>query len=263
LAIEYHAGQTGNAVLAQLPDLTTSIDQPTLALPIARTSIARPQSIRFEDVSFTYPGADQPVLRNVSFTIAAGETVVILGPSGDGKTTLLDLLHGRIQPTSGRITIDGVPLTEIESEDWLASITSVPQKPFMFSTSVHATVALSMQDASTDQIHGALDLARAADFVAELPFGIDSLIGEEGATLSGGQRQRLAIARAVLRDAPLVLLDEFTAHLDPATERDVIVSMRDFLKDRTAVIVAHREATLSLADRIFRIEQGNVVEVTR
>jgi len=263
LAIEYHAGQTGNAVLAQLPDLTTSIDQPTLALPIARTLIARPQSIRFEDVSFTYPGTNQAILRNVSFTIAAGETVVILGPSGDGKTTLLDLLHGRIQPTSGRITIDGVPLTELESEDWLASITSVPQNPFMFRTSIHANIALSLRDASTDQIHDALDLARAADFVAELPFGIDSLIGEEGATLSGGQRQRLAIARAVLRDAQLVLLDEFTAHLDPATERDVIVSMRDFLKDRTAIIVAHREATLSLADRIFRIEQGNIVEVTR
>jgi thiol reductant ABC exporter CydD subunit len=263
LAIEYHAGQTGNAVLAQLPDLTTSIDQPTPAVPIARTSGARPPSIRFDDVSFTYPGTSQLVLRNVSFTVAAGETVVVLGPSGEGKTTLLELFHGRLKPTSGQITINGEPLTEIQAEDWLAAITSVPQNPFMFNTSIHANVALSLRDASTDQIHGALDRARASDFVTELPFGIDSLIGEEGATLSGGQRQRLAIARAVLRDAPLVLLDEFTAHLDHETERDVIDSMSGFLEDRTAVIVAHREATLSLADRIFRIEQGNVVEVDR
>ena len=133
----------------------------------------------------------------------------------------------------------------------------------MFSSSVKDNVALSNQSASADQIHDALRLALASEFVAELPLGIDSRIGEEGATLSGGQCQRLAIARAVLRDAPLVLLDEFTAHLDPVTERDMISSLGGFLDDRTAVIVAHREATLSLADRILELANGRIVEVSQ
>ena len=133
----------------------------------------------------------------------------------------------------------------------------------MFSSSVKDNVALSDQSASTEQVHSALKLALASEFVAELPSGIDSKIGEEGATLSGGQRQRLAIARAVLRDAPLVLLDEFTAHLDPVTERDMISSLGGFLESRTTVIVAHRQATLSLADRVFELTAGRIVEVTQ
>ena len=222
---------------------------------------AHPPSIRFENVSFLQPGSDQLILDSVSFTITAGESVVLIGPSGVGKSTLLGLLQGRLSPTQGQITIDNKRLTDIDPQEWLRSITSVPQNPFMFSSSVKDNVALSNQSASADQIHDALELALASEFVAELPLGIDSKIGEEGATLSGGQRQRLAIARAVLRDAPLVLLDEFTAHLDPITERDMISSLGGFLDDRTAVIVAHREATLSLADRILELANGRIVEV--
>jgi ABC-type multidrug transport system fused ATPase/permease subunit len=145
---------------------------------------------------------------------------------------------------------------------WRRDITSVPQNPFMFSWSICDNITLSNRDATTDQIHAALRLAFASDFIAELPLGIESPIGEEGTTLSGGQRQRLAIARALLRDAPLVLLDEFTAHLDPETELGLISSIHPFLHDRTAVIAAHREATLSLADRVFRLESGSIEEVS-
>ena len=261
LAIEYHAGQAGNAALEQLPDLTALEVKQTPPSTVASAPPMRPPSIRFENVSFFHPGSDQLVLDSVSFTITAGENVVLVGPSGIGKSTLLGLLLGRLAPTHGQITIDNRPLTDFDPQEWLRSITSVPQNPFMFSSSVKDNVALSNQSASADQIHDALKLALASEFVAELPLGIDSRIGEEGATLSGGQRQRLAIARAVLRDAPLVLLDEFTAHLDPITEREMISSLGGFLENRTAVIVAHREATLSLADRILELTNGRIVEV--
>ena len=261
LAIEYHAGQTGNAVLAQLPNLDLPIASASPTTPAWPAVPEKMSVLRFEEVSFTYPGTDHLTLDRVSFTIAAGETVVLLGPSGVGKTTVLDLLHGRLEPSAGKITIDNTPLARLDPDAWLRGITSVPQNPFMFSSSVYNNVTLSNRRASTEQIHAALKLALASDFVADLPLGIDSPIGEDGATLSGGQRQRLAIARALLRDAPLVLLDEFTAHLDPETELELISSLRPFLQDRTAVIVAHREATLSLADRVFRLENGCIEEV--
>jgi len=263
LAIEYHAGQAGNAALNQLPDLTTLQERPSSPSPISYIHNVPPMNICFERVSFSYPGTDQLVLDDVSFTVGGWETVVILGPSGEGKSTLLDLVQGRLAPTDGQITINGEPLAAFEPEAWLASITSVPQNPFMFSSSIHDNVSLSNRSASVDEIQHSLDLALASNFVSELPLGIDSLIGEEGAALSGGQRQRLAIARAVLRDAPLVLLDEFTAHLDPETERDLVDSIDGFLEHRTAIIVAHREATLSLADRIFRLSNGHIIEVER
>jgi len=263
LAVEYHAGQTGNAVLAQLPNFAELIPRPSSDAQRRLTLPPRPPTLRFEEVSFAYPGADHLTLDHVSFTVAAGETIVLLGPSGVGKTTVLDLLHGRLQPSAGKITINNTPLVDLDPEMWFRNITSVPQNPFMFSSSIQKNVSLSNNDASTEQIRVALKLALASDFVAELPLGIDSPIGEEGATLSGGQRQRLAIARALLRDAPLVLLDEFTAHLDPETELKLISSLRPFLQDRTAVIVAHREATLALADRVFRLENGWIEEVPR
>lgn len=261
LAIEYHAGQAGNAVLDQLPDLNALEVEPPSPSTIPSVPPRQPPSIRFENVAFSHPGNDQPTLDSVSFSIAAGENVVLVGPSGSGKSTLLGLLQGRLEPTHGRITVNNKPLADIDPQEWLGSITCVPQNPFMFSSSVKDNVALSDQSASTEQVHGALKLALASEFVAELPLGIDSKIGEEGATLSGGQRQRLAIARAVLRDAPLVLLDEFTAHLDPVTERDMISSLGGFLESRTTVIVAHRQATLSLADRVFELTAGRIVEV--
>ena len=270
LAIEYHAGQTGAAVLARLPDLagTASTVQLTALDEQApsgrRRSTPSPSAtapICFESVSFSYPGTDQHVLEDLSFTVEHGETVVLLGPSGAGKTTILDLLQGRLQPTAGRITIDGTPLSALDLKEWSHQITSVPQDPFMFRTTVRANVLLSDPRASPDRVTSALRIALASDFIDGLPDGVDSPIGEDGTVLSGGQRQRLAIARAVLRDAPIVVLDEFTAHLDPESARALIDSIRPFLATRTTIISAHREATIELADRVLMFNGQQIVEM--
>lgn len=263
LAVEYHAGQTGNAVLAQLPDVDQLVSPPPPVSPAPPALIQQPLTLRFDDVTFVRPGTDQRVLDQVSFTINAGETVALTGPSGAGKTTLLELLQGRLAPTSGQITVNGTPLTQLDHDAWLRCVTSVPQDPFLFRTSVRENICLSNSNASDAQVRHALDLALASEFVAELPLGIETVIGEEGATLSGGQRQRLAIARAVLRDAPVVLLDEFTAHLDPETEVQLVDALKTFLKDRTVLVLAHREATLVLADRILHIADGRLDEVAQ
>lgn len=263
LAVEYHAGQTGNAVLAQLPELDQLVSPPPPISPAPATLTQQPLTLRFDDVSFVRPDTEERVLDQVSFTINAGETVVLTGPSGSGKTTLLELLQGRLEPTSGQITVNGIPLTQLDHDAWLRCVTSVPQDPFLFRTSVRENICLSNSNASDAQVRHALDLALASEFVAELPLGIDTVIGEEGSTLSGGQRQRLAIARTVLRDAPVVLLDEFTAHLDPETEVQLVDALKTFLKDRTALVIAHREATLVLADRILHISNGRIVEVAQ
>lgn len=261
LAGEYHAGQTGNAALAQLPTIVAGEETPFAPAPTLYSPPTKAPTLQFHEVSFSYPESDQVVLDNISFTINAGETVVLLGPSGTGKSTLLQLAQGLITPTSGSITIDGVGLDQMKQSDWLGSLTSVPQQPFFFNTSVRDNVSLSNHLATLDQIRQSLELARATDFVSELPNGLDSVLGEEGATLSGGQRQRLAIARALLRDAPMILLDEFTAHLDPELELEVVSALRPFLAHRTVVIAAHREATLQLADRVIQLSQDGVVEV--
>ena len=261
LAVEYHAGQSGHAALDRLGNSESQEERVTV-VPFRSTS-PRSGVIRFETVSFAHPETETMILDEASLTIAPGEHVAVIGPSGIGKSTIVDLLLGRDRPTAGRITIDGRPLTDLDLEEWRRSVTSVPQDAFLFRTSVRDNVTLGAPHANDDEVHVALARACADEFVGALPRGVESIIGEEGATLSGGQRQRLAIARAMLRDAPLALLDEFTAHLDPETERAVIESMRTYLQARTAIIIAHRRPTLALADRVVALVDGRFEEVAR
>ena len=209
-------------------------------------------------VTFTHPGAERAALAGVDLRVEAGETVAVIGPSGAGKSTLLGLMMCFTAPDLGEIEVDGTPLHDIDPAAWRRRVAWVPQRPTIFAGTVADNVALGRPTASPAEIRDAIRLARAEEFVDALPLGVDTPLGEQGLRLSGGQRQRLAIARAALRDAPFVILDEFTAHLDERTELDVLEAVTELLRTRTALVVAHRPATIALADRVVPLVDGRV-----
>lgn len=256
LAVEYHAGQTGNAVLEQLSGLDTTSVQREQRPQNTATSLATtpmPGRIVFDSISFRYPTRDTSAIEHLTLTIEPGETVALVGPSGSGKSTIAKLLMGQLDATDGKLSINGVSLRDWQPSEWLSLVTSVPQDPFLFRASIRDNITISNPTATESEIESALALAHADEFVSALSDGKETLVGEDGATLSGGQRQRLALARALLRPAPFVVLDEFTAHLDPTTESAVIESLRPVLAARTVLMIAHREATLTLADRVIQL----------
>ncbi|GAB2926213.1 hypothetical protein GCM10027280_11900 [Micromonospora polyrhachis] len=216
--------------------------------------------IRFESVTVEYErGA---ALRDVSLTIRPGERIAIIGPSGAGKSTLLGLLLGFVTPTSGRVVVDDVDLATVDLDGWRRQIAWVPQRAHLFAASVADNIRLGAPDTPPERLAEAIQAAALDDVIAQLPEGLDTLLGERGHGLSSGQRQRVALARAFLRDAPIVLLDEPTARLDGASEAAVLDATRRLVAGRTALLVAHRPALLDEADRILRIEDGRLTELT-
>lgn len=211
-------------------------------------------AIRVRGLQVHYEGRDEMAADIPEMTIEPGRTTALVGPSGCGKSTLLAVLMGFVAPSSGGVTIGDVALDELDIEAWRARIAYVPQSPHMLTRSVRDNVALGRPDASESEVEAALAAAGAREFVAELPQGIDTVIGEGGRSLSLGQQRRLALARALLRDAPLLLLDEPTAALDEATEADVLAAVREHAAGRTVVMVAHRDALVASADRVIRLE---------
>ncbi len=216
------------------------------------------KSLVFEDVCLEYEG--RRVLNNVSFELAVGQKTALVGRSGGGKSSLANLLLGFMQPTQGKISLGGEPLDAITPDAWRSQIAWVSQMPFLFQDSVLNNIRLGRPQASMQQVIQAAQMASAHDFIQALPQGYETRIGERGARLSGGQAQRIALARAFLRDAPLLILDEATANLDPLTEAELQVSMERLLQGRTALIIAHRLNTIRNADQILVMEQGEVVE---
>lgn len=219
----------------------------------------RAVEIRFEAVSARYDDG-RDALTDVSFAIAAGEHVALVGPSGAGKSTVLALLLGFLEPSAGRILIDGMPLDTLNLADWRRAIAHVPQRPHLFDGSIADNVALGRPEASEAEIRAALAAARADAFVDRLPDGLASRLGDRVLGISGGEAQRLMLARAFLAPAPLVVFDEPTAHLDAATEADILARLAAFARGRTALVVAHRPATIRAADRILVLDDGRVVE---
>jgi ATP-binding cassette, subfamily B, bacterial len=215
----------------------------------------------FENVYFHYPSRPTvSALNGVSFKVRQGEKLAIVGPSGAGKSTIFHLLLRFYDPTSGRITFDGVPLTELDPAQLRRCIALVPQDAVMFAASVRDNIRFGRPDASDAEVARAAELAYAAGFIANLPNGYDTPVGERGVTLSGGQRQRIAIARAILRDAPLLLLDEATSSLDAESETQVAAALADLMRKRTTIVIAHRLATVLSCDRILVMDEGRIVE---
>lgn len=259
LAAEYHAGQTGLAALAAIDAFTiaadTTIPDPApIDAPNATTPASAPV-IEFDSVGFTHRGRECTTVSDLSLRIGRGETVALLGPSGCGKTTATMLLLGFERPDRGSILIDGAPIPTQDGalDRWRARIAWVPQHPTIFTGSIADNIRLGRRDATAEQVETVARAACLHEFIAALPDRYDTAVGAAGARLSGGQRQRIALARALLLDAPVMILDEFTAHLDPATEAEVLTSIGPILRDRTVLLITHRPAALALADRIIEL----------
>jgi ATP-binding cassette, subfamily C, bacterial len=217
-------------------------------------------ALRFENVSFSYPSGLTPVLRGIDLTIPVGRTVAIVGPSGAGKSTIADLLMGLMPPGSGRITVDGTPLNPARARSWREEIGYVAQDTFLFHDTVRANLLWARPDATESELRAALERAAADEFVARLPHDLDTIVGDRGATLSQGERQRLALARALLRQPRLLVLDESTNSLDSENETRILGAIEQIHGGITTVLIAHRLSTIRWADMIYVIENGRVVE---
>src|SRR5688572_19175257 len=243
VAAQFHASADGAAVAERLLELSD--------VPTARAATTRPQDPRvvpvvFADVSFAYPGRDVSVLRGVDLELRPGETVAVVGPSGGGKSTLLSLLLRFVEPASGRILVGEEDLALVDAEAWRRRTALVPQRPTLFRRTVADNIRLGTPDADDANVRRAAELAGAHDFVSQLPLGYGTVVGDGGRRLSVGQVRRIALARAFLRDAPLVLLDEPTADLDPASA-DIVAGAIDRLRgERTVLLVAHRPELAAL-----------------
>ena len=218
----------------------------------------RAVSVRLDGVGVVYPGRATAALDRVSLHVRPGEHIALVGPSGAGKSTLLALLLGFTRPSSGRITVGGIDLDRLDADEWRERLAWVPQRPHLFAASVADNIRLGRPDASEAEVRQAARDAHADTFIEALPRGYDTPLGEHGAGLSAGQRQRIAIARAFLKDAPVLLLDEPTAHLDPDSEAAVTHATVRLMRGRTAIVVAHRTSLLPYADRIVTLKGGRV-----
>ena len=267
---QFHASMEGVAAAGRVFEI---LDTPAPEQPQARPAAAagrggagradlRAQYIRLNNVTAAYPGRPGPAVDAVSLTIAPGDRIVLTGPSGAGKSTLLALLLRFITPAAGTIELAGDgshnDLAAIDLRQWRAQIAWVPQQPYLFTGTAADNIALGQAQASRDAIRRAAGLAGAASFIEELPAGYDTPLGERGLRLSAGQRQRIALARAFLRDAPLLLLDEPAAHLDPVSAQLIRTAVEGALSDRTVILVSHGGGSAG-GGRVIRLENGKRV----
>jgi len=262
LGVRYHAAASGVSAADRIFGV---LDVPQAGRMPATgqepdVPLLREHAIRFEDVSFAYDEGRQ-ALEDVSFTIEPGEHVALVGPSGAGKTTIAHLLLRFLEPQQGCIMAGDVPFTAISAEDWRRQVAWVSQDPYIFHDTIEANIRLARADATTDEVRNAAEQARASEFISALSLGYDTPVSINGEGLSGGQAQRIAIARAFLKDAPLLILDEATAHLDPETESSIQEALTALTHGRTVLTIAHRLRTVMAAKRIIVLDCGRVAGI--
>jgi len=241
--------------IIEVLDTDSSVVPP--AEPVAE--VTERGTIRFEDVEFTHPGADQPVVRGVSLEASPGQTLAIIGSTGAGKTTMLNLVPRLFDVTAGRVLVDGVDVRRLDQDALWARLGLVPQRAFLFTGTVASNLRYGKSDATEAEMWEALEIAQARDFVEAMPDGLDATIAQGGANLSGGQRQRLAIARAVIRRPEIYLFDDSFSALDLATDARLRAALAPVTRDATVVIVAQRVSTIRNADQILVVEDGEIV----
>ncbi|WP_376794118.1 thiol reductant ABC exporter subunit CydD [Thermogemmatispora sp.] len=260
LGTQYHAGLEGRVAAGRMREVLDA--RPAVREPEQEPSqrpIA-PLTIAFEQVSCRYGERERPALQNVTFTLPAGSCTALVGRSGSGKSTLVNLLMRFMEAESGAILVNGLPLDRLPSDLWREYVALVPQQPALFSGTVRQNIRLARPGASDSEIERAAELAGAADFIRELPEGYDTEVGERGLRLSAGQLQRLALARAFLKQAPLLILDEPTSSLDPESEALLSEALARLRRTCTLLVIAHRINTVAAADRVLVLEDGRLVE---
>lgn len=255
---EFHTAWAASGAIEPISDLLSL--QPWVREISEPASLPREYGITFDTVGFTYPGAEAPALASVSFVVGERETVALVGPSGAGKTTVATLLQRFFDSDAGSIYIGGTSIRYLSLADLRSLISVVSQDIYLFHGTIADNLRLAKPEASDQELRVAAAAAHIDSFIESLPLGYDTAIGERGAQLSGGQRQRLAIARALLKDAPILILDEATSNVDPASEREIQAALDELAGERTTLVITHRLSTVSKADRIFVFEGGRLVE---
>ncbi len=258
-AVSFQNNLAGLDRVLDVLEIDEELPSRTEAVTLRRADVRGAISIR--NVSFVYPDSDPTVLQDVSLEVEPGETVALVGRSGAGKTTLTNLIARFYDPNSGSLCLDGRDLRDIELSSYRSLLGIVEQDVFLFDGTIRENIAYARRKASDQEVIAAADAAAADEFIRRLPDGYDTLIGERGVKLSGGQRQRIAIARAILADPKILILDEATSNLDSESEQLIQNSLAELLQDRTAFVIAHRLSTIMGADKIVVLEDGRIVEV--
>jgi ATP-binding cassette, subfamily C, bacterial CydD len=260
LGVHRHAGMEGSAAADRISEI--------LATPVrvrqgpgARGRVSDGLTIEFFGASYTYPGSGQAALSNLTLALPAGTRTALVGRSGSGKSTLVNLLMRFVDPESGTIRANGVKITDLPAKTWRENVALVPQRPHLFNGSVLENIRIARPGASREEVEKAAELAGAAEFIRRLPDGYGTEIGERGGRLSGGEAQRMAIARAFLKDVPVLVMDEPTSSLDPESERLVRDALELLTSGRTVLVIAHRLGTVNRADRIAVLDDGRLAEL--
>ncbi len=267
LMMAYHFAMTSMpaarrvfAVLDTEPEVSSRPISIVEARETEKGSAGTPPAIEFTDVTFRYRTGDRPALDQISFRVSAGETVAIVGRSGSGKSTLVNLLLRFYDPEAGTISIDGLDTRTMAPDEVRAHCAVVAQDTYLFHGTVRDNLRMARPDADDGALHEALRIASVRDLVAGLPAGLATIVGERGTRLSGGERQRLALARALLKNAPILILDEATSSVDVANEQAIVASLAEITRTRTTLVIAHRLSTVANADRVLVLDAGRVIE---